>query len=105
MPSTLLYITFSSREEALSVAHTLVKEHLIACGNIIDGVTSVYEWQGEVHEDSELVLLAKTDSNLVEQATARILELHSYDCPCVTAIPIEGGNPAFLQWVNDQTRR
>ncbi|MEL6846484.1 MAG: divalent cation tolerance protein CutA, partial [Bacteroidota bacterium] len=52
-----LYITCRDLEEAQSIAKTVVKERLAACGNILPGMQSVYHWEGKVVEDSEVVLL------------------------------------------------
>ncbi len=64
-------------------------------------MTSVYVWEGKTCEDAEVVVLLKTLDDKRERAIARIIELHSYDVPCVTVWPIEGGNPAYLKWVTD----
>ncbi len=104
MTSTMIYITTSSRDEALRIGRTVVADRLAACANVLPGVTSVYRWQGEVQEDGETALILKTRSDLVERLTARVKELHSYDCPCVVALPIAGGNPDFLQWIAEETR-
>jgi len=104
MTSTMIYITASSREEALRIGRHVVADSLAACANVLPGVTSVYRWQGEVQEDGETALILKTRSDLVERLTARVKELHSYDCPCVVALPIAGGNPDFLQWIAEETR-
>lgn len=97
------YMTAGSREEALKIGRALVGERLAACVNVIDGMTSVYRWQDEVQEDGEVVVIAKTRRELVPRLTERVLELHSYDCPCVVALPITGGNPAFLAWIAEET--
>jgi len=104
MTSTMIYITTSSRDEALRIGRTVVADRLAACANVLPGVTSVYRWQGEVQEDVETALILKTRSDLVERLTARVKELHSYDCPCVVALPITDGNPDFLQWIAEETR-
>ncbi len=98
-----IYVTAASREEALKIARVLVEERLAACGNVLPGVTSVYRWEGEVNEDPEVALVVKTTSNRVEALTQRVRELHSYSCPCVVALPVVGGNPAFLEWIGDET--
>jgi len=104
MTSTMIYITTSSREEALRIGRDVVADRLAACANVLPGITSVYRWQGEVQEDVETALILKTRSDLVERLTARVKELHSYDCPCVVALPITDGNPDFLQWIAEETR-
>ena len=51
----------------------------------------------------EAVLIAKTNADRVEEATARIKALHSYDVPCVVALPLVGGNEDFLAWIASET--
>lgn len=99
----MIYITAPNRDEAVSLARSLVEARLVACANILDGATSVYWWDGAVREESEAVLICKTRSNLVDAVIARVRDLHSYDCPCVVALPIAGGNPAYLDWVRAET--
>ena len=103
MAVSFCYVTSGSREEALAIGRTVVEERLAACANVLDGVSSIYWWQGALEQASEAVLILKTRAELVERLTARIRELHSYDCPCVVALPIEGGNPAYLDWIAAET--
>jgi periplasmic divalent cation tolerance protein len=104
MTPIMIYITTSSTEEALRIGRDVVALRLAACANVLPGVTSVFRWQGEVQEDGETALILKTRSELVEPLTKRVKELHSYDCPCLVALPIAGGNPDFLQWIAEETR-
>ena len=99
----LVYITTDSSDEAIGIGEALVADRLIACANIIPGMFSVYQWQGEVCHGEETVLIVKTRRSLVGEVTRRIQGLHGYDCPCVVALPIEGGNPEFLSWIVEQT--
>lgn len=104
MDLRLLYITASSRDEAWKIGRALVEERLAACANVIDRMESVYWWQGKLTEDREAVLIVKTRAELVEAATARVKALHSYTVPCVVALPILDGNPAYLEWLQAETR-
>lgn len=99
-----VYITNPNREEALRLAKALLKEKLIACANVYDGVTSVYEWEGEAKEDSETVLIAKTRAELFEELWNRVEKLHPYDCPCVVGLDISDANPAYLEWIRSTTK-
>ena len=101
MQTYWVYVTAGSREEAETIGRTLVGEEIAACANIFDGVRSVYRWQGAVHEDAEAVMIAKTTHAHLDTLIARVRELHSYDCPCVVAIPVATGNPDYLQWIAD----
>ena len=49
------------------------------------------------------MLWAKTRADLVERLTAKVKALHSYDCPCVIALQIAGGNPDYLAWIDAET--
>lgn len=103
-PVSMVYITCGSRDEATLIARTVVEERLAACANIIDGMRSVYWWQGKVTEDEETVLILKTSANGVGALTARVKALHSYDLPCVVEIPLsDGGNAAYLDWIAGET--
>ena len=99
----LVYITTDGTESARAIARTLVKERLAACANVLNPMISVYRWNGAVHEDRETVLIAKTAVSRVEELTARVKALHAYECPCVVSVPVDGGNQAFLVWVDAET--
>ena len=96
-------MTTATAAEAEELGRALVEERLAACANVIDGLTSIYRWGGETRRDREAAVLFKTRAALLSRAEARIRELHSYDTPCVVAWPIEGGNPAYLAWIAEQT--
>ncbi|TGL87593.1 divalent-cation tolerance protein CutA [Leptospira congkakensis] len=96
-----VYSTFSSEEEAKQIAKQVVTERLAACANIIKGMDSVYIWNGEMEESSEIVCLLKTTKDKSELLMQRIKELHSYDVPCIVLWPIVSGNPYYLDWLRN----
>lgn len=99
----MIYVTAPNRDEALAIAKAVVGERLAACANVLEGVSSIYWWEGTLQEDSESVLILKTRRELVAKLTARIKALHSYDCPCVVALKIKDGNTDYLNWIIGQT--
>lgn len=103
MEARLVYITTETPAEARAIGAALVEERLAACVNIIEGMTSIFRWEGKIQQGSETVLIAKTRRELVEPLTARVKEMHGYSCPCVVALPILGGNPDFLRWIEEET--
>ena len=98
-----VYITTESLDEALAIGKALVKERLAACANVLDGAHSIYWWQGAVQEDREALLILKTRAELVDRLIERVKALHSYDCPCIVALPIVAGNPDYLTWIERET--
>lgn len=103
MSVCFVYITAEHASEAREIGRTLVEERLVACANILEGRHSLYRWEGEIREETEAVLIAKTREDLVSTLTERVIALHSYDCPCVVAMPIAGGNEAFVEWIHTET--
>ena len=100
----LVSITASSAEEAERIAEALVQERLAACVNIVPSITSIYRWQGEVHRDSEVLLIAKSRSELFESLAARVKELHSYEVPEIIALPIAAGSKTYLNWIDESVQ-
>jgi periplasmic divalent cation tolerance protein len=74
----------------------------VACANILGEMTSIYQWQGALEEQEEVAVLLKTRRDLTDAVTERIKSLHSYDLPCVINLPIQGGNPDFLSWLQGE---
>jgi periplasmic divalent cation tolerance protein len=97
----IAYVTAKDKAQALSIGRALVEERLAACVNVIDNIASVYRWEGEICEDGEAVLIAKTSAEKFEALTERVKQLHTYTCPCVVSIPITGGNKGYLDWLGE----
>ncbi|WP_246148460.1 divalent-cation tolerance protein CutA [Skermanella pratensis] len=91
--------------EAHRIGRTLVEERLAACANLLPGMTSVYRWQGKVEQADEVVVIAKTTADLFDRLAARVKEIHSYDCPCIVALPLERGHAPYLDWIAAETGR
>ena len=104
MATRFLYVTAANAEQARTIGEALVAERLVACVNILAPMSSIYWWQGQIQRDTEAVLIAKTRAELVERVVARVKALHSYTVPCVVSLAVEAGNPAFLQWIADETK-
>jgi len=102
MKINFVYMTAGSKDEARKIGKELVTSKLAACVNILDNMNSFYRWEGEVQDDTEVVMIAKTTEARVPQLIEKVKSLHSYDCPCIVSIPVAGGNPAFLDWIAGQ---
>ena len=102
MKINFVYMTAGSKDEARKIGKELVTSKLAACVNILDNMNSFYRWEGEVQDDTEVVMIAKTTEAHVPQLIEKVKSLHSYDCPCIVSIPVAGGNPAFLDWIAGQ---
>jgi periplasmic divalent cation tolerance protein len=98
-----VYVTAGDAAEALRIGRTAVEGRLAACANVIDGMRSVYWWEGQVQQAAEAVLILKTTEDRLASLIARVKELHSYDCPCIEALSVAAGHRPFLDWVARET--
>ncbi|EGB13832.1 CutA1 divalent ion tolerance protein [Pseudodesulfovibrio mercurii] len=103
MSASFVYMTCASPGEAEAIGTMLVEKRLAACANILPGMRSVYWWRGRMERAEETVLIAKTRTDLVEALTDAVKAAHGYEVPCVVALPVTGGNPDFLRWIEDET--
>jgi periplasmic divalent cation tolerance protein len=95
--------TAGSRDEAERIASALVEERLAACINLVDGLTSIYRWQGAVERAAEVLLVIKTRRTSAARLIARLGALHSYDVPEAIVLPIAAGSRPYLQWLLGET--
>ena len=98
-----VYMTVGSFEEAKSIGQILVGQNLAACVNLLENMTSIYNWEDKIEESQEVIMIAKTRKTLMPKLVEKVNSLHSYDCPCILELPIQGGNPNFLSWIKSQT--
>ena len=95
--------TCNSAEVATKIADTLVSRQLAACVNIVNGIESVYQWQGKIERDKEILLIIKTRQSLFLQLEDCIKRLHDYELPEIIAVPIEQGEKHYLNWIKSAT--
>jgi len=67
-------------------------------------IQSMYIWQDKVCDGAETLLLIKSKSALFEEISARIVALHEYELPEIIEIPITGGLPGYLEWIERNTK-
>lgn len=103
--TALVWCPFPDRASAQAVAERLLEERLIACANLVDGMTSVFRWQGSVDSSSECGALFKTDASRLEDLVCRIAELHPYETPAVVGWPCPVAASATRDWIDDEVVR
>ena len=98
-----VYITAGSLKEAKNIGKKLVEQNLAACVNLLENMTSIYKWGDKLEEGREVIMIAKTRKTLMPKLIKTVNSLHSYDCVCILELPIQGGNPEFLSWIEKET--
>jgi periplasmic divalent cation tolerance protein len=92
-------VAAGSRDEAERIAQVLLDARLSACVQLVGPVESRYWWQGSREAATEWLCLVKTRTSLVDRVVAAVRAAHSYDVPEVVAVPIVGGDPEYLRWL------
>ncbi|OAI00300.1 dihydroorotate dehydrogenase [Methylomonas methanica] len=96
----LILCTCPDIEVADKLAGTLITQKLAACVNILPGVRSVYEWQGEIETAQEHLLLIKSHQDRYAAIEATLKSLHPYQLPEIIAVAIESGSLEYLKWID-----
>lgn len=99
----LVYVPVPDAAAGRTLAEGAVRQKLAACGNVLPGMTSVYEWEGQLETSTEALLLLKTTRERADELESYLLEHHPYECPCILRLNPEHTNPAFAAWVTQQT--
>ena len=103
--AVLVYTTYPSLVEAEQAGRAIVERRLAACVNILPGMISHYWWQGAIERGEEIVMIIKTRASLAEAVRDAVKNMHSYSTPAVLFLPLEGGDPAYLSWLMEETAK
>ncbi|MGI9627221.1 MAG: divalent-cation tolerance protein CutA [Longimicrobiales bacterium] len=103
-PPTVLTILSTAPDAGVGerIVRKLLDEGLIACGNIVPGVVSLYRWEGEVRRDAEVLIVMKSVERLIPALLERATELHPYDVPELLVQPVRTGAAPYLEWVENE---
>ena len=82
----------------------LLEERLIAGGNIVPGLRSLYRWHGAVQDEPEELLIMETADDRVAAMSERLRALHPYEVPKIVTFDVKETLEDYLQWVRDMTR-
>ena len=64
-------------------------------------MASTYRWQDQVETAEEWFCHLKTTAARLPELVARVRALHTYEVPEIVALPLVGGDPAYLRWIAD----
>jgi periplasmic divalent cation tolerance protein len=96
----MVFVTAANKTEAEKIVQALLKDHLIACANVINPVISFFWWQNKIDKAEECLVIMKSRQDLFEELAEKLKGLHSYEVPEVLAIPIVEGSAAYLGWMS-----
>ncbi|XP_017063685.1 protein CutA homolog [Drosophila eugracilis] len=97
--SSVAFVTTPDRESARKLARSIIEQKLAACVNIVPNIDSIYMWEGKVNEDTEYLMMVKTRTNRIDELSKFVRENHPYSVAEVISLPIQNGNPPYLDWI------
>ena len=100
----VVLMTVPDADTGRSITRALVEDRLAACGNVLEGLTSVFRWNGQVQAEAEALVILKTSSERVAAMMERARGLHPYDVPELLALPVMDAHAPYVRWVLDETR-
>jgi len=103
MDEIVVFITASNEDEAARIAKALIGARLAGCVNLIKNIRSIYSWQGKVEDETDVLMIVKTQKSLFDSLMKKVKELHSYTVPEIIAMPIVKGSEDYLKWLREVT--
>ena len=100
----VVFCTVPDAAEGRALGRMLVERRLAACVNVVDGLTSIYRWQGTIHEDPESLLVIKTRRSAFAALAEALAAAHPYEVPEVVALPAAAVHAPYLDWALKQTQ-
>lgn len=100
----LIYITCSDEIEASNIANILLENRLCGCCNIIKEINSMYWWEGKIEKDTESILIVKSLEEKIEKIISKVKEIHSYDNPCIIALPTLKVSDDYKDFINNEVK-
>ncbi len=98
----LIMVTTGGRNDAERIGEALVVEHLAACCSVVPMIHSFYYWEGQLKREHEALLLIKTVESRAAAVQEFVRKNHAYELPEILQVPIDGGFPAYLRWLEEQ---
>ncbi len=99
----IVFSTFADEAAAARVGRELVRRRLAACMNIVSGARSIYRWQGQIEDTSEVLAILKTERARLDELIAALGEIHPYQVPEILAVPADRVSAPYARWVLAET--
>lgn len=100
-----IFTTTEKREDVERIAQTLVQKRLAGCVQIVGTVSSTYRWKSRIETTEEWLCLIKSEKDLYNELEKTIKEIHPYETPEITAVPIVAGSKEYLGWLHQELKR
>jgi periplasmic divalent cation tolerance protein len=99
----LVFVTVPNIDLAKAISKELIENKLVACVNIFPKITSIYQWEGKLCEEEELLLICKSISPNFDEISKKVKEIHPYDIPEIISVPLDNCENNYKKWLLEST--
>ena len=86
-------------DAAEGIAREIVARKLAACAQVTSPVASIFWWKEKMETESERLILLKTRRSLLPGMKDLLRQIHPYEVPELTFVPITDGAEPYLAWL------
>lgn len=97
-----VFITTGTKEEAKQIINSLVRDRLIACGQVTGPIESTYWWQGTIENSQEWLCIVKSKEEKFKGIVNLVKQIHSYEVPEIIACPLTALEENYARWLEEQ---
>ena len=97
--------TAPDKSTAEKLAKMMVQEKLAACVNIVPNISSIYQWQDQIEQEPEVLMIIKTESRLIADIGDLLEQEHPYEVPELISCNIEQASGSYLHWLAESLKK
>ena len=97
----IIKTTISNKNTKNKLINEVLKNNYVACINIIENITSYYEWEGKLQRQKEEILFIKTILKNEKLVYKIIKKYHDYEIPEITTISVKNIDKNYLGWIKE----
>jgi periplasmic divalent cation tolerance protein len=98
-----IHWTSETLDEARRISRYLVQERYVVSAQIVPWIESVYMLNNKLEIVQESKIILKTRLENYDKVREIIEQNSKYEVPEITWFKIEGGNPAYMNWLQERS--
>ncbi|XP_037350829.1 protein CutA homolog isoform X2 [Talpa occidentalis] len=98
---SIVFVNCPNEQIARDIARAVLDKKLATSVNILPKASSLYFWNGEIEEATEILLLIKTKTSRVHVLSSYIRLVHPFEIPEVFSLPMDQGDMHYLKWLEE----
>ncbi|KAM8800817.1 protein CutA homolog isoform 1-T1 [Rhynchonycteris naso] len=98
---SVVFVNCPNEQIARDIARSVLDKKLAGSVNILPKASSLFFWNGEIEEATEILLLIKTKTSEVRVLSSYVRLVHPFEIPELFSLPMDQGDVHYLKWLED----